>query len=318
MIFLKHKLVLINSVVYCLFKMRVLILSFLMLFGFTNCDDSIPCRFSDGSFGKCVDIKNCESLYGLFRQGTIRIKDLPICDQIRRLVCCPRISAKKCKEYGKSAVETKSDLNILPTTKCNFSPSPLLIGRHEASPLEFPHQALIGYQINDEFKWICGGSLISSEFVLTATQCIDLIEYGAIKFVKLGVLDRLNDGAKSLFLLVKQTFKHSKGKWSSLHNDIALLKLQWSINFDENILPACLPTRPYYDTKAIETGFGENGIDYDTSSQKLLKDEVRKFNQQICKDLYDEKFNESTMLCYGHNADRKDFCITEKGKTYKI
>lgn len=82
------------SVVYCLFIMKVSIFSLFLLFCCASSDDPLPCRFSDGTFGKCVDIKNCKSLYGLFRQGTVRIKDLPICDSVKRLVCCPRIGSK--------------------------------------------------------------------------------------------------------------------------------------------------------------------------------------------------------------------------------
>jgi len=45
-------------------------------------------------------------------------------------------------------------------------------GGQEAKKYEFPHQALLGYQINknltsNEVKWLCGGSLISPDFVLT-------------------------------------------------------------------------------------------------------------------------------------------------------
>jgi hypothetical protein len=74
--------------------MKVLILPLLLLFYFVKSDDPIPCRFSDGTFGKCVDIRVCKSLYGLFRLGTVRVKDLPICDPVKRLVCCPRVSTK--------------------------------------------------------------------------------------------------------------------------------------------------------------------------------------------------------------------------------
>lgn len=74
--------------------MKVSIFLFLLLLCFVSSDDPLPCRFNDGSFGKCVDIKICKTLYGLYRQGTVRVKDLPICDSVKRLVCCPRISAK--------------------------------------------------------------------------------------------------------------------------------------------------------------------------------------------------------------------------------
>ncbi|XP_070509420.1 trypsin-1-like isoform X2 [Chironomus tepperi] len=313
--------------------MKVSCLLLLMLFCFANSDDPLPCRFNDGSFGKCVDIKNCKSLYGLYRQGTVRVRDLPICDPVRRLICCPRISSKKCKEYGRSAIESISSPNSVAT--CQFSPTSSFnegtrhlvtrfynewardaSGSHnrEASVLrqfEFPHQAILGYQINDEVKWICSGSLISLDFVLTAGRCISSIEYGAVKFVKLGA-HNLNDGSKSMILTVKQTFKHSKDRISALQNDIALLKLQGPVRSNGNIWPICLPTRPYYDTRAIRTGFGE------IPSQNLLKDVVSKFDQQVCKDSYGDRFNETTMLCYGHQTERTSNCIIDEGGPLQV
>ena len=143
--------------------------------------------------------------------------------------------------------------------------------------------------------------------LILAARCISSIEYGAVKFVKLGVFDLSNDGNKSVTFTVKQTFKHSKDSMTALQNDIALLKLQGSVKTNDNIWPVCLPTRPFYDTRAIKTGFGEtgNGI----SSQNLLKDIVTKFDQEFCRDNYGDNFNETTMLCYGHQSEGRNFCI---------
>ena len=110
-----------------------------------------------------------------------------------------------------------------------------------------------------------------------------------------------------MIFTVKQTFKHSKGRISSLHNDIALLKLQGSVKIGENIWPICLPTRPYFDPRAIKTGFGET--DKDMLSQHLLKDEVGRLDQQICTNFYGEYFNETTMMCYEHQTERRNTCV---------
>ena len=73
-----------------------------------------------------------------------------------------------------------------------------------------------------------------------------------------------------------------------------------------------MPARPYYDAKAIVTGFRDTGTG--NLSQKLMKVIVDKFNHQACIDQFAEKYNESTMLCYGHHTERKDTCIVSLDK----
>ena len=50
---------------------------------------------------------------------------------------------------------------------------------HEANRYEFPHQALLGYETGEGIEWACGGSLISSNFVLTGIKLHNLLtNYG--------------------------------------------------------------------------------------------------------------------------------------------
>lgn len=87
----------------------------------------------------------------------------------------------ECKEYEDAAYETISIYNgpnRPPITRkvlqCSTSNVPLVIGGEVAKPKEFPHMALIGYQADpkNDIIWGCGGSLISENFVLTASHCI--------------------------------------------------------------------------------------------------------------------------------------------------
>lgn len=142
--------------------------------------------------------------------------------------------------------------------------------------------------------------------IILAAHCLYNSEYGNVKYVKLGVNDRLYNGSKVVITTVNHMFEHPKGDLSSSHNDIALLKLQESVKIDEFILPICLPTRPFYDTKAIVTGFGETGKG--KLSNKLMKVVLERFDHTNCKGIFERNYNEDTMLCYGHHTQRKDSC----------
>jgi hypothetical protein len=43
----------------------------------------------------------------------------------------------------------------------------IFVGGYKALASEFPHQALLGYVEETKIKWRCGGSIISSDFILT-------------------------------------------------------------------------------------------------------------------------------------------------------
>ena len=64
---------------------------------------------------------------------------------------------------------------------CDISTG-LIVGGEKAVAGEFPHMALIGVRKqNDEISFICGGSLISEKFVLTAAHCM-FYRYALIVF----------------------------------------------------------------------------------------------------------------------------------------
>lgn len=61
-------------------------------------------------------------------------------------------------------------------SKCGIVAVPLIIGGVKAESREFPHMAVIGFGAADDeidsLAWLCGGSIISESFILTAAHCI--------------------------------------------------------------------------------------------------------------------------------------------------
>ena len=85
----------------------------------------------------------------------------------------------ECVEYEKYSYDKKQCQGLLPiefesTCKrkliCDQS-TPLIVGGTTAKKHEFPHYALLGYRINGNIGFLCGGSLISENYILTAAHC---------------------------------------------------------------------------------------------------------------------------------------------------
>lgn len=158
----------------------------------------------------------------------------------------------------------------------------LIAGGVKAKVNEFPHMVHIGIHKPDENEttYICGGTLISEYFVLTAAHC-------SRKGPNLANTVRLNSTRESspgaITRKIKIFKQHEKYRESSYY-DIALIELDEPVKFSVGGLrPACLWTSDTTNIKdAIVTGWGATDF-ASGGSNNLLKAKVDLVNLDDCK-----------------------------------
>lgn len=115
---------------------------------------------------------------------------------------------------------------------------------------QFPFYAFIGLIMNDtdvvkESEIMvrgCGGSILNERFILTAAHCMDGV-YKLSIFLGSSTLDDINEESRIIFVVDKSNVHiHFEFEPINLHNDIALVQLDESIQFTNAIQPIKLAT----------------------------------------------------------------------------
>lgn len=159
-----------------------------------------------------------------------------------------------------------------------------IIGGREAKAHSRPYMALIEKEKENK---ICGGSLVSEDFVLTAAHCKSPSGLGSYK-VYLGLHD-YNDRAKAQNLEVEQEFMRDDYNASTFQNDILLLKLssKANLNCDVQLISLAGPEDPAPGSCSI-SGWGRFDLSSSNPSPKLREVNVTLSKERDCQtdDLY--------------------------------
>ncbi|XP_058810750.1 chymotrypsin-2-like [Phymastichus coffea] len=128
--------------------------------------------------------------------------------------------------------------------------TPRIVGGKDASEGAYPYQVSLRRPTH-----FCGGSILNSRWILTAAHCVQNREHTDVTVVAGTVLLNSTDG---------QTYQSEYIVWHNgfnmlvLRNDIALIRVDRDIQFNDKVRPISLPTEDFNkaDYPAVLTGWG--------------------------------------------------------------
>ncbi|MGZ3690782.1 MAG: S1 family serine peptidase [Pseudobdellovibrio sp.] len=187
---------------------------------------------------------------------------------------------------------------------------PDIVGGVNAAQGELPFQV----SIQSSGSHFCGGSLIKTNWVLTAAHCVQ--DWSSSNKVIVGLYDRTNNTGTETFSVTK-VIAHPQFNSETLDYDYALLKLSGDSKFrtiDLNTTEIQVPEAGQDPFKVWTSGWGTTSEGSFSLPKILQKVEVPLVTQKACNAAtsYNGQITDR-MLCAGLEQGGKDSCQGDSG-----
>lgn len=203
-------------------------------------------------------------------------------------------------------------LSCIGCGRSSAAPSSRIVGGTEAVNGAWPWQ--VSLQIRGQH--ICGGSIISSMWILSAAHCFEKYNRASLWKVQYGDISLNRMSRMNLGKSVQKIIIHEKYDPNTNNNDIALLKLSSPLTFSSTVKSVCLPNvgvdlSP--NRQAWITGWGalrSSG----PSPDKMNQAQVTIYSRETCNSplVLDGAVTE-TMICAGKLSGGVDTCQGDSG-----
>jgi secreted trypsin-like serine protease len=132
----------------------------------------------------------------------------------------------------------------------------------------WPFVAMIGFRGYGGIGQFCAGSIINDEYILTAAHCFRgwgvigphqfTVTLGA--YSKVDSEEKAKANQKTYFINQVTCHENFEARADTIIYDICLIQLNEKVEFNENVMPVCLPETdiaPPPGTQCIVAGWGE-------------------------------------------------------------
>ncbi|CAH0715053.1 unnamed protein product, partial [Brenthis ino] len=302
------------------------------------------CATRSGTFGFCVRLALCPKLSQMVTRATK--EDLEFVQRSRCTgdapysVCCDTFETDNAKDRFAGQLQkctTKVSPFDLKPPCCGTESTAgnKIIGGTPTSLDQYPWLTIIEYTR----PYLCGGTLISSLYVLTAAHCLVTTTKASrgAKSVRLGEYNTTNSGPDcievegdgedctngTISIPIATTIVHENyGSDQNIYhsNDIALIKLAEMASYTDFIHPICLPTsditqRQPDNLRFVVAGWGAVNETFSQSDVKLHTT-IPYVNQEHCREKVYKRGGASVIwdkqMCAGGELN-KDSCKGDSG-----